>query len=227
MNMSLGADLTGCQEPAGHLIREPDAVVRPIELEPSGVHAKRIDRQHDRLAVTLPHQLRRRFIGGQVHLLSRLRLQSLRQDRVDEARGRPVIQHSRRLLRLQPKLHLDRVTLGRPNPLAVLRDRETLLVAGLNDVQQVVPCEPRSRGITLGYQLINDGSALRIQRQADGVRLVPKNEAQELAELYVTRSHVTPSHATATRSTPSAARWHPVRSPAPSPGSTARSAPRR
>lgn len=73
--------------------------------------------------MTLPHQVRRCFIGRQVHLLSRLRL------------------------------------------------------------QQFVPCEPRSRGITLGNQLIDDGPALRIQRQADGVWLVPKNEAQELAEL--------------------------------------------
>src|SRR5216683_611581 len=60
------------QELGRHKIDQPHAVVGAIEHEALPVHAKGIDREDDRLAMSLTDALRRGFVEGQMHLLSLL-----------------------------------------------------------------------------------------------------------------------------------------------------------
>jgi hypothetical protein len=62
------------------------------------VHAKGFDLEDDGLAMTLAHAVRGCFVCRQVNLLASLRLQPGGQDRFDESRCGPVVQHGRRLL---------------------------------------------------------------------------------------------------------------------------------
>ena len=68
-----------------HLIDQPHAIVGKIETEALPVHAKGVDPENEWLAMSLTDALRRGQVDRQMHLLPRLRLQSLQQDRLHEA----------------------------------------------------------------------------------------------------------------------------------------------
>ena len=69
------------------------------------------------------------------------------------------------------------------NAQAIGRERKPFLVIGFDDVQQFVTAELRTGCPSLGDQIVNDGPALCIQLQADGLGPVTENETQEFAEL--------------------------------------------
>ena len=70
-------DLEERQELHRHVIDEPDAVVRTVERAPGGMHAERFDLEDHRLPVALPNAVCCGGVHGQVHLLTRSRLQTL------------------------------------------------------------------------------------------------------------------------------------------------------
>src|SRR5215467_4329193 len=70
---------------------------------------------------------------------------------------------------------------AKPQP--VCSDREPLLIACLDDKQQVCAAQPRSGCICSLDEFIDAGPALRVESQSDRLRLVTQHEAQELAEL--------------------------------------------
>ena len=53
----------GAKNSGGTLVRQPHAVVGEVEPEALGVHAKRFDREDDRLAVTLADAMRGAWSG--------------------------------------------------------------------------------------------------------------------------------------------------------------------
>jgi len=124
-----------------------------------------------------------------MYLLTRLRLQTFRQYRLDEPGCRSVVQNAWRFLRQQAEFDVHRVTLSRTNALTVGRQGKSLLVAGFDDVQQCFAAERRSGQFALGNQRVDGSPTLRVQDQIDGIGLVAQNEAQKLAELNWIESH--------------------------------------
>jgi hypothetical protein len=55
-------------------------------------------------------------------------------------------------------------------------DRETPLLAGLDHAQKIFTAEVLACGVSLDNQLVNRSPALWVERQPDGIWLVPKDE---------------------------------------------------
>jgi len=82
------------------------------------------------------------------------------------------------------------MSLRRTNSLTVGRNRKPLLVAGFDDLQQIIPAKPCPRRIALLDEFVNADPTLCVKHQADGVGLMAQDEAQELAEFdRITRHH--------------------------------------
>jgi len=146
-----------------------------------GQGSKGVDFKDVWFAMSLTHAMGRRFVEGEMDLLTRPRLESLLKDCFHKSRCGPVIQHGRRLFGQQPEFNRHGMPLGCPNAQPICRDRKSFLVAGLDDVEQLCPAELRAGDMGLIDQLLDIGPTLGIQFKPDRIRFVTQDEAQELA----------------------------------------------
>jgi hypothetical protein len=113
-----------------------------------------------------------------VHVLPPAGLQPFRDDcRHIRACG-AVPENRRRLGRFKREIDLHRMSLGRADSRAVLGQRKALLVARVNNGQQGLAIDCLPRRPALGDQLAHARPPARIEREADGIRLVAQDIAQ-------------------------------------------------
>src|SRR4051812_12252371 len=91
------------------------------------------DEQH-RFAVSPAHLNRHLRFGRQVDIVTFHSLQSVFAYAIEESRGRAMIKNFWRCLRWVLQIYFDRMPLVRADTLAILAEREALLVARRNDV---------------------------------------------------------------------------------------------
>lgn len=130
-----------------------------------------------------PDNSSQRLINGQMHVLARFRHQTFAQNRAYKAHGSSVIEHFRGRLRQQTKIDRNGMPLHRPDTQSIFRNRETFLVTGLNNAQQIVSTEALPRQTGFLNHVIDDGPALHIQSETDCFGAMAKNKAQEFTKL--------------------------------------------
>src|SRR5689334_21402998 len=95
------------------------------------------DGEHDGAAAAGSDTARRPPVAREVDVMSAAPLEAVRDDRLDEALGRPVLQRLRRRDPLEPEVDGDAVALVRADPAAVGVEGEALLVVARDDLVEL------------------------------------------------------------------------------------------
>jgi hypothetical protein len=120
------------------VINQPYSIGRASENEACPVHVTRSNRQQRWFAVATADLNCDLGLRRQVDIVPFHFLQTVLPDAVEKSDGCAVIQKFWRHLRWVLEIHLDGMALARTDALAVVAEREALLVAGGNDVFELV-----------------------------------------------------------------------------------------
>ena len=169
-------------------IGEPDAILREVELEAMGLHEAGCHFQDDGFTMFPPDFMGAANIGAELNVLAGHFGKALTLDGVHEARAGAVIKELGWRLRSELDVDFDRVTLGGPDALSIVRETITLVALlddGLEGVRrEVFPILPET-----GEEIVNFGPALGIESEANGGWIVAEDQAEESADLLFVLGH--------------------------------------
>jgi len=165
------------------VLREPHAVLAHVERVAGVVHRAGTDAEdHELAAPAAGDGLGRGLVGREVDVRSRAAQQAFAADRLDEARHRAVKEDVGGRADGQIEIDRDRVTLIRPDARAVGGEGEALLVALADEVLEIAFAEREAARREAGEDLGDRGPAAGVEVQAEGGRLVPEAEGEELRD---------------------------------------------
>lgn len=163
------------------MIGEPYAIVRPVEGVALGVHLRGVDEEDGGFAVAGADAVGGVQVGREVDVLAALGLQALGEDGIEEAGGRAVVEPGGRCERPQAQVDGDGVALAGADALAVFADLEALLVVAGGDAFDLLAREGAAVLGGAGDELVDGGPAAGVEHEADGLRLVAQDVAEEFA----------------------------------------------
>lgn len=164
-----------------HMLHEPHTVCRKVELVACPVHVAAANDQDDWPTAALADFAGRLGVGREVYVMTLPFVEPCPADGFHEAVGRTVIKKLRRSLRLILQVHFKRVALAGADTQAILAEGKSPFVVRGDDVFQSLQCEGDSMSIHDIKQFANTGPAGLVEFEPDTLRLVPENQAEELA----------------------------------------------
>lgn len=147
-----------------------------VFMHPLGVHIKNSD-----LAVSAPYGDRSLHITGEMHRLAFAWIDAIGKDAVETLPCCSVKQMIGWRLGCKAKIYLERMPLGCTDTCLVIIEREALLVAVSDDIEQIAFIQGASRFLEALEQGVDAYPSLLVQRKACDFGAVAQDQCQKLA----------------------------------------------
>ena len=174
------------------MVSKPNAVIRVIENKAVTLHTACEDLQDDRLTMTLAYLMRCVGISAEMNVVASAFFQTAA--RINSSKGCfccTVIERFWWKLRRISQINAERVSLVSADFAAICIEGKTFLAVGGDNMFKQDTINRRVVRIHLADKRIHIRPALRIQRDANGFRMMTQDEAKKFAEFDVAlfRSH--------------------------------------